>query len=572
MQRIGDVLVETGVVDRETVERVAQEIAGSRITLGEALVREAHVDERDLYRALAQAHDIPFESADSLHGLIDPKMTAAVPRRFQDHEHVLPLYRDGKTVVVASPDIEASFHMVASAVGAKRAKLVLVTPTDYRRLRAEIDLKRIQAPDIDEPSGDSDEVRDLLAPGADAEMVALFYSMLLDAIAERASDIHLERYQDRVRVRLRVDGDLHDVVHYQLTPDQLLGVVNVVKIQSDLDIAERRMPQGGRARVQAGGHPFDLRVQTQPTLHGEHVIIRLLPQDASLISISELGFPPELATQYERLIDSPQGLLLVVGPTGSGKSTTLYAGLQLLAADPTRKVLTIEDPIEYSIENVQQSAARPELGFSFAQAMRAFVREDPDVILVGEIRDGETALEAIRASQTGHLVLSTLHCNDTVDAVQRLVDLGMHPNSIASELLAVIAQRLAKRICTRCRVPDEAPDIELLNEIFPMGVPEGFQPMKGKGCVRCAGYGNYGRVAAVELLPASAGLRRAISKHLALDDLRDEARAAGLVSLRENALRLVADGVIQLEELRDMLPPEQLAPPDIAPIDIDIGE
>jgi type IV pilus assembly protein PilB len=360
-------------------------------------------------------------------------------------------------------------------------------------------------------------------------------------------------------MRLRVDGDLRDVTGLQFSSAQLLSLMNVIKVRAGLDIAERRVPQGGRFTTRTGGHVYDVRVQTQPALHGEHVVLRLLPQDTKLLTISDLGFPIKPARSYRRLLKTPAGLTLIVGPTGSGKSTTLYAGLQVLAEDPTRKVLTIEDPIEYAIPGIQQAQVRPELGFDFAHAMRAFVREDPDVILVGEIRDAETALEALRASQTGHLVLSTLHCNDAVDAVQRLIDLGMHPSSIASELAAVFAQRLAKRICDGCRQPAR-PDPELLSEVFPQGVPANFEVFHGTGCARCNGSGTYGRIAVVEHLPASPLFRRAITGRLPVDELRAIALGAGLVPMRDQALVHVARGVIAFEELRDLLPSERLAP------------
>jgi type IV pilus assembly protein PilB len=403
-------------------------------------------------------------------------------------------------------------------------------------------------------------VEDLLAEddgNLEAHAVALFEALLLDAIGERASDLHLERYGDRVVVRLRVDGELRDLSRYHLTPEELAGLINVIKVKANLDISERRLPQGGRARLRAGNDVFDLRIQTQPCLHGEHAIIRLLPQGSALLGIDDLGFPPDVGNRYRRLLNHPAGLVLVVGPTGSGKSTTLYAGLQVLAADKRRKVITVEDPIEYAIHGVQQTQVKPEIGFQFANAMRAFVREDPDVILVGEIRDGETALEAIRASQTGHLVLSTLHCNDAVDAVQRLFDLGMHPNSIASELLAVVAQRLAKRVCPRCRRPAE-PDPEILSELFPDGTPEGFRCFEGAGCDRCAGHGTRGRIAVIEFLQASPAVRAAIARQPPLDELRSTALAAGLLSMRGNAVRHVVEGTIPLSELPRILPAERL--------------
>ena len=441
------------------------------------------------------------------------------------------------------------------------AAMCLVTPTDYRRLWMLVDVRRGRA-GREAHGGQKTEGGDLLTSdlhGSEARHIALFETLLLEAISERASDLHLERYGEDVRVRLRVDGDLHDFDRVRLSPADLVGLVNVIKINANLDIAERRIPQGGRVRRRAGDRAYDLRVQVQPALHGEHVVIRLLPQDSKILTIEDIGFPTALAGEYRRMLDGPGGLLLVVGPTGSGKSTTLYAGLQHISRDATRKAITVEDPIEYSIHGVQQTQVRPDIGFSFADAMRAFVREDPDVILVGEIRDKETALEAIRASQTGHLVLSTLHCNDAVDAVQRLLDLDMHPNSIASELLAVFAQRLAKRICTGCRVEVE-PDPAMTRELFPGGVPGDFRAWKGAGCEVCGGHGTYGRVAAVEFMRTGPAVRRAISKAALLDDLRAVALEAGLVTLRDTALFHVTRGTIPLSELPWILPIERMAP------------
>jgi type IV pilus assembly protein PilB len=437
----------------------------------------------------------------------------------------------------------------------------LVTPADFHRIWSSAKLGRLPDERSEPRVATESTDRDLLVDSAvDARMVAIFEAMLLDAVAERASDIHLEVYDDQVRVRFRIDGELRDVTHYQLTKLELRGLINIVKINAGLDIAERRLPQGGRFRRRAGTSTFDLRVQTQPSLYGEHGIMRLLPQDTHLLTIEELGFPPEIAEQYRRLLASPGGLILVVGPTGSGKSTTLYAGLQVLAKDATRKVITAEDPIEYSMHGIQQTQVKPEIGFAFANAMRAFVREDPDVILVGEIRDKETALEAIRASQTGHLVLSTLHSNDAVDAVQRLFDLDMHANSVASELLSVIAQKLAKRICKVCREPAE-PEPEIMAELFPNGdVPEDFQTYRGAGCSVCAGRGTKGRIAVLEYLRADENVRSAVTKRVSVDELRQVALDAGMVTMRDSAIWLVKEGVVPLSELPRVLSAERMAP------------
>lgn len=548
-----------GLATAEQVESAAAEGRVTHHRLGEVLVGRGLLEERDIYRALAAVHALEFRGSEELLAAIDPALASRVPQRFQQLHQVLPVALDGEQLVVATSDPLIEVPELGAALGARVVNRVLVTPTDLRRLRLAIELQ--QAGRATAPAPALRQADDLLAADDTETRSAqqLLDVLLLDAVAERASDIHIETYRGRTRIRIRVDGDLRDLGHYQLTDLQRLGLVNVIKVRAGLDIAEHRLPQGGRFVTRSGKQVFDIRTQTQPCLHGEHVVMRLLPQDTKLVGIHELGFPEPIAKVYRRLLDSPGGLVLVVGPTGSGKSTTLYAGLQVLAADPSRKVITVEDPIEYALDGIQQTQVRPEIGFEFASAMRAFVREDPDVILVGEIRDGETALEALRASQTGHLVLSTLHCNDTVDAVQRLVDLGMHPNSIASELLAVFSQRLARRICEACREPTYPPG-ELAAEVFPGGIPETMHFFKGAGCDHCRGTGCYGRIAAIEYLPASPALRLAISHRATVDELRGHGLRAGLMPLRDHALALVNDGIIPLEELRTMLPPERLAP------------
>jgi type IV pilus assembly protein PilB len=549
------VLVEEGAIDRARVEEAAVMSATRRMRMGEVLIDLFGVEERTVWRALAAGRGLPFAVADELVGSLDILVAAKVPRRYVDHELVLPIARVGTATQVATANLQVATGTLKKALGTDDLALVVVCPTDFKRLRTIVDVKsRAQAGGTVVADGPP-----LLSPTELApEYITLFNSILLDAIGERASDVHLEIYGATVRVRMRVDGDLHDARHLDIRPDQLAGVINVIKVNADLDIAERRLPQGGRFRTQLNARVFDVRVQTQPSLHGEHVVMRLLPHDQKLLTIEDLGFDAALGRRYRRLLESPSGLVLVVGPTGSGKSTTLYAGLQVLASDTTRKVITVEDPIEYSIDGIQQVEARPDLGFSFAQAMRSFVREDPDVILVGEIRDQETALEAVRASQTGHIVLSTLHCNDAPDAVQRLADLGMHANSLAAELLAVFAQRLVRRVCQHCRVEGTA-DPELLAEVFPHGAPADFACFKGLGCPQCRGRGTHGRIAVIEFMPANANLRRAIAKNVPLDDLRDVARAAGLVPMRDQALELVKQGAIEFDAMRELLSAEHLA-------------
>ena len=520
--RLGDVIVEMGLVDRKTLEEVAS-TAGKHQALGSALIERGLLDEAGLYRAMAVRWGKRFATAGTLFRGLDRELYRLVSATYFDRNRVVPIRMDGQRLLVATSDPLGTFSALAMAFDATEVVPYLVTPIDFQRLRSALALGE-GAEAEEPPAATTGAARDLLAEHVvDSRMVTFFEAMLLDAVAERASDIHLEVYDERVRVRFRIDGELRDISHYQLTRAELRLLINLLKINAGLDIAEHRLPQGGRFRRHAGDQTFDLRVQTQPSLYGEHGIIRLLPQGQRLLSVEELGFPPAIAADYQRLLRNPGGLVLVVGPTGSGKSTTLYAGLALLSEDTSRKVITVEDPIEYSLENIQQTQVKPTIGFGFADAMRAFVREDPDVILVGEIRDGETALEAVRASQTGHLVLSTLHSNDAVDAVQRLFDLGMHPNSIASELLAVLAQRLAKRVCELCRDAEEL-EPGIVAELFPDGdVPADLRAFRGAGCASCSGRGTRGRVAVLEHLPANAAVRGAITRQVPVDELREVA-------------------------------------------------
>lgn len=559
-KRLGEILRARKVVSDSVLEQAAKRAKLDSHRLGEELLIMGALQEHDLYSALAEQYGFRMGSAELVLEGMDRSLLKRVPRPYLEHTGMFPVSVEGNVARIASSNPLASAEDLARVLGASRAEVEVLTPSDIRRIWTVIDLG---AEATQEKVEAADNV-DLADTSFRSRMVALFEGILVDAIGARASDIHLERYEETVRLRYRVDGNLRDVTRFTMTRKDLNGIVNVVKIASDIDITEKRLPQGGRIRRRLGKDVFDLRVQTQPSLHGEHLVIRLLPQRTKVLTVEDLGFPPDEADRYRRLLNSPQGLILVVGPTGSGKSTTLYAGLQLLAADVTRKVITVEDPIEYSLRGIQQTQVHPEIGFSFASAMRAFVREDPDVILIGEIRDGETALEAIRASQTGHLVLSTLHCNDSVDAVQRLTDLGMHPNSIASELIAVISQRLVRRICESCKQP-AVPDPEILRELFPRGAPSHFRCWEGKGCDQCAGRGTRGRIATYELLRVNGPIRKGISMRLTVDELRELAWQAGLKPIRNNLIELVLRGITPLDEIPATLSIEQMAPPTHEP-------
>ncbi|MBE0485285.1 ATPase, T2SS/T4P/T4SS family [Marinobacter sp.] len=563
------ILIDLGLVTDAVLAQARTEAAAKNERVLDVVRRKLNLEEIDLYRSLAQQRGMMFNDADEVLGTLQPELFRRFSRTFLDLSRMIPVAEEDGSLTVVTDDPDAHTDQLERLTPNHRITCLLVTPTDFRRIWSALDLTVKGSRFVAEhgktaPRHDDTGAKDLLGEERGNKhispyLVSVYEAILLDAVSEKASDIHIEQYENRVRIRLRVDGDLRDLPQYQLSTREIRGVINVIKLRAELNIAERRLPQGGRSRLQLGTTSYDLRVQTQPSLHGENAIIRLLPQTGRAMTIAELGMSPAIGSRYQRLLDNPAGLVLVVGPTGSGKSTTLYAGLQTLADDGRRKVITVEDPIEYSIDNIQQTRVRSDIGFSFADAMRSFVREDPDVILVGEIRDQETALEAIRASQTGHVVLSTLHCNDAVDSLQRLYDLGIHPNSIAGELLAVIAQRLAKRICPHCRKPAK-PDPAILAEVFPDGAPADFHCFTGEGCDKCNGRGTRGRVAIVEYMEVDADIRNAISSQPPIGELRWRALDAGLITMRDSALDHVIEGIIPLSELPRILPRERMAP------------
>ena len=560
----GMTLLDMGMVDQAMLENARKLARQKHLPVIKVLREQLNLEDTTLYKRLAEENGMPFAPIDDLLQIVQPQLMETFSRSFLDSNHLVPVELNDHTLQLATDDPDSDVEDIYHMYPYERVQKILVTPNDFKRLWTTVELSlQGDAHLLQGEATDEDEsTPDLLSrerTRIEAHLITLFDAMLLDAVTEGASDLHIEPYGDRTRIRLRVDGDLHDLSYYSLSPAETRGLVNVIKIRGDMDIAEKRLPQGGRSQLRAGGSGYDLRIQVQPSLHGEAVVIRLLPQTGNVVQIEDLGMEPATARHYRRLLDNPSGLVLVVGPTGSGKSTTLYAGLSELAKDGRRKVITIEDPIEYSMNNIQQTRTRPEIGFNFADGMRSFVRQDPDVILVGEIRDIETAQEAIRASQTGHVVLSTLHANDPVDALQRIFDLEVHPNSIASELTGVIAQKLAKRICSNCRKEAE-PDESIMSELFPDGAPNSFQCFEGKGCEHCNGRGTRGRVAVVEYMQANSEIRSAIANHTAIEGLRAIALDSGLATMRDSALNHVIAGTIPLSEIPRVLPVERMAP------------
>jgi general secretion pathway protein E len=389
---------------------------------------------------------------------------------------------------------------------------------------------------------DLPQTEDLLDAENDAPVIRMINALLTQAVRDNASDIHIEPFETRSVVRFRVDGTLKDVVE----PHRALhaAMVSRLKIMAELDIAEKRLPQDGRITLRLAGRPVDVRVSTLPTGHGERVVLRLLDKDAGRLDLERLGMEGETLAQIDKLVKQPHGIVLVTGPTGSGKTTTLYAALSRIDATVTN-VMTVEDPIEYDLDGIGQTQVNPRIDMSFARALRAILRQDPDVIMIGEIRDLETAQIAVQSSLTGHLVLATLHTNDTSSSVTRLTDMGIEPFLLSSSMLGILAQRLVRCLCTVCReayTPSPL-ELDLLEGTTPAQL---YRPV---GCPACTHTGYHRRTGIYELLIVDEGFRRLVHDRVGEQELRNYAVQHGMHSLRQDGLRLVSSGVTSLEEL-----------------------
>jgi general secretion pathway protein E len=388
------------------------------------------------------------------------------------------------------------------------------------------------------------ETEDLMDSADDAPIIRLINATLTEAIKEKASDIHIEPFEDRLRIRFRVDGMLREVLSLQKALASL--VVSRVKVMAKLDIAEKRLPQDGRISLKIAGHAIDLRVSTLPSGHGERVVIRLLDKQAGQMDLLKMGMPAHDEQRFAELLKFPHGIILVTGPTGSGKTTTLYAGLTMLN-QTSRSIMTVEDPIEYHLDGISQTAVNPKIEMNFARGLRAILRQDPDIVMIGEIRDGETAQIAVQASLTGHLVLSTLHTNSAIGAITRLMDMGVEPFLLTSSLLGVLAQRLVRKLCPKCRQPYTADS----HEAQVMGVDISQQPLTlyhPKGCAACHYSGYQGRMGIYELIQIDNEFRDAIYNQATSLELEALARKQ-TISIRDNGFEQVKQGQTSLDEV-----------------------
>ncbi|HOK03785.1 MAG TPA: type IV-A pilus assembly ATPase PilB [Victivallales bacterium] len=558
-QFILEILQENGMVTEEQVNEAWEKVAqsGGKLDVIEALKELKYIDGNELLNMLAQQYGL--EVVDLSNHVIEPEVIQTMTPEMVRQYKVIPISKHENTIVIATSDpsdletIDAIRYILKSdveAVVATKEQIEQLIDHYYGSLEQNVDafMKEIGADtDIESQLAKATEGGD--ATDDDAPIIKLVSLIIVEAIKLKASDIHLEPMEKKYRIRYRIDGVLREME----SPPKYLqaNITSRLKIMSKLDISEKRVPQDGRIQLKVEGKDIDLRVSTIPTTHGESIVMRILDRASIQLDIPKLGFFSDDQELISKIISLPDGIFLVTGPTGSGKSTSLYAFLNSINS-PHRKIITVEDPVEYQLSGINQVQVVAQIGMTFAKALRAMLRQAPNIVMVGEIRDLETAEIAINAALTGHLVFSTLHTNDAPGAVTRLIDMGIKPFLVASSVRAVMAQRLVRRICKNCAVPTE-PDPELLQI---MGLDEEFvknsKLMKGRGCSECGGSGYKGRMGIYEIFMVTSEMQNLIYERVPSSVIKEAARKSGMRTLREDGVRKAAAGMTTLEEVLAM--------------------
>jgi len=557
--RLLELLVKENLLTADQAQKAMAEQRRTSDRLASVLTRLGFLKEDDLLDFLSRKYGIPIINLGRVE--VDPEILRLVRREVVQKYQVFPVRKVGNTLTLAlaDPTVVLAIDDVQFATGLHvipvlAAESAIRTAIDQNYATGTDDIKKF----IDQEAASSESSLELVDRNQKTDIAELgkeaqeaptirFVNLIIgDAIRKRASDIHLEPYEKVFRVRYRIDGVLHDMMNppKQMEP----AILSRVKIMANLDIAERRLPQDGRISVKFQNREIDLRVSSLPTIFGEKIVMRVLDKGTTVLDLGRLGFDEEDLTRFKQVITTPYGMILVTGPTGSGKSTTLYAAVSTIN-HPDINIVTAEDPVEYNIPGINQVLVREDIGYGFSMALRAFLRQDPDVILVGEMRDLETAQIAIRAALTGHLVFSTLHTNDAPSTVTRLLDMGLPPFLVSSSLLLVIAQRLVRRICLECREPVEVAASSLIDIGFSPEEVDGLRVYAGKGCAACSQTGFRGRIAIHEVMGLNNELKDAIVRQRPANELKELAVKAGMRTLRQGGLKKVSMGVTTIDEV-----------------------
>lgn len=553
--RLGELLIKKGLISAEELERALKEQGVTEQPLGRTLVGMGFLTEIQLLTALAQHFGVPFLPD----GLYPDKPLEGVtfPVKYMKEYGFAPLKAEDNTltIVMSDPSNTSIINELKTAIGYKKIEVYLGAESDIAaaidRYYGEgsttigdiVESVPIEGEEWDllEDDHDISHLRDM---ALEAPVIRIVNLLISQAIERGASDVHIEPFEGVLKVRYRIDGILHDV---ESPPKRLQdAIISRVKIMSKLNIAERRLPQDGRIKLKVTGRDIDLRVSTVPTLSGESVVMRILDSASLVLSLEKLGFSPGILRQFESLVRRPYGIVLVTGPTGSGKTTTLYAALDKINS-PDKKIITIEDPVEYNLRGINQIQVKPAIGLTFANGLRSIVRQDPDIIMIGEIRDPETAEIAIQSALTGHLVFSTIHTNDAAGGITRLLDMGVENYLLASSIMGILAQRLVRVNCQSCKRGEQTSP-ELLQEA---GLPatEPFVAYEGTGCEACGQTGYRGRIGIFELLPIDEDIRVPILEKTSSNIIKQQAVSKGMVTLRGDGLEKVRAGLTSIAEV-----------------------
>ena len=549
-KKLGEILVEKGLVTQKQILTALKKQREEGGRLGSILVGLGYISDSDLIGVLSEQFGVPAVDLDNIE--VDEKVLKLIPQHIAERLNVFPLKREGKILhlAMANPADIYTVEDIKFATGFE----ILPHVASERMIRKAIEKYYGVGGAIAEVLSEMEEEIEVLEEKEEEEnvitdteaapVVKLVDSIIAEAVKRNASDIHIEPYKKVLRVRFRIDGVLHEA----MSPQYIFGpaIVSRIKLMAKLDIANRRLPQDGHINMRVGQEEVDLRVSTLPTTHGEKVVIRIAKKSGLGIALESLGLTGKAYEDFVNALAKPNGIILVTGPTGSGKTVTLYSALKRLN-QPGVNIMTAEDPVEYDLMGINQVNVRDEIGLTFSRVLRSFLRQDPDIIMVGEIRDKETAEIAIRAALTGHLVLSTLHTNDTASSITRLVDMGIPSYLLASSIILVEAQRLVRRICEHCKKPYKPSEDELL--FFGLNPDHDLTFYRGEGCLDCGNTGYKGRTGVFEVLPITPTIRRMIVEGRTSDEIMEQARKEGMKTLREDGLEKVKQGITSVDEV-----------------------
>ena len=545
-KKLGDILVESAIITADQLKHVLNIQKTSSKKVGEILIQEGFITEDEIIEVLEFQLGIPHVNLDLFY--IDPQIPKLINENLARRHVLIPIKKDhGKIVVAmadplnifAKDDVQITTGFVVQPVIATTKQINIAIEQFYNTQRADnavAEFRLKYGEDITEE--DVESLDDI----SNAPIVKLLNSIISSAVKARASDIHIEPFEETLRVRFRVDGELQEIMSPSMAAHS--AMVARMKIMGKMDIAEKRVPQDGRVETTVDGRDIDMRISTLPTVYGEKIVIRILDRSSFISDKNQLGFTKSNLLLFDRIIQSTYGIVLVTGPTGSGKSTTLYSMLTDLN-DINKNIITVEDPVEYKMPGINQVQVNIKAGLTFANGLKSILRQDPDVIMIGEIRDSETADIAISAAITGHLVLSTMHTNDAPSTISRLIDMGVEPFLVSNALVGVISQRLIRCVCTNCKTKYKSSIEE--QKFLSIG-PE-IHLYKGKGCKNCNNTGYKGRTAIHEVMPITKEIRNLINSNGSVDQIREVAISLGTISLKDNCKQLVLNGVSTVEEM-----------------------